>query len=146
MSSALPLTSHAVVCVSSHIKFPATAVAHRCVRLSADNSEILSCGSDSKVILWDWRTRTPTRIYSGHFISIGCCDLAEQGDRVVSGGASLPENRAQHGLSCPLHLTVPSEWWFWSGTLLPWCLLMCVGLYIGPASSRVMFRRAFGRD
>ncbi|MEW5316534.1 MAG: hypothetical protein WDW38_007902 [Sanguina aurantia] len=63
-----------------------------CVRLSADNSEILSCGSDSKVILWDWRTRTPTRIYSGHFISIGCCDLAEQGDRVVSGD--------NHGMIC----------------------------------------------
>eukprot|EP00798_Chlamydomonas_sp_ICE-L_P028268 gene28270-31373_t len=48
----------------------------RCVRLSSDNSEVLSCGADAKVILWDWRNRMATRIYSGHFIS---------GNRVVSG-------------------------------------------------------------
>mmetsp|Transcript_14469 Transcript_14469/g.31389 ORF Transcript_14469/g.31389 Transcript_14469/m.31389 type:complete len:1906 (-) Transcript_14469:1211-6928(-) len=57
----------------------------RCVKLSHDNNEILSCGADAKVILWDWRKRAATRIYSGHFISIGCCDMAYQGTRVVSG-------------------------------------------------------------
>lgn len=57
----------------------------RCVRLSADNSEVLSCGADAKVVLWDWRARQATRIYSGHFISIGCCDMSSQGNRVVSG-------------------------------------------------------------
>ncbi|GFR45654.1 hypothetical protein Agub_g7065 [Astrephomene gubernaculifera] len=64
----------------------------RCVRLSADNKEVLSCGADSKVILWEWRKRSPTRIYSGHFISIGCCDMSTQGNRVVSGD--------NHGMIC----------------------------------------------
>lgn len=48
----------------------------RCVKFSADNKEVLSCGADSKVVLWDWRKRSPLRIYSGHFISIGCCDIS----------------------------------------------------------------------
>lgn len=39
---------------------------------------MLSCGADAKVILWDWRSRTAVRIYSGHFISIGACDIAFQ--------------------------------------------------------------------
>lgn len=50
----------------------------RCVRLSHDNSQVLSCGADAKVILWDWRARNAVRIYSGHFISIGACDIAFQ--------------------------------------------------------------------
>ena len=58
----------------------------RCVRLSHDNTEILSCGADSRVVLWDWKSRTPIRIYTGHFISIGCCDLASQ---VRVGGVCL---------------------------------------------------------
>ncbi|GIL71256.1 hypothetical protein Vretifemale_1855, partial [Volvox reticuliferus] len=64
----------------------------RCVKLSADNKEVLSCGADSKVVLWDWRKRSPLRIYSGHFISIGCCDISTQGNRVVSGD--------NHGMIC----------------------------------------------
>ncbi|KXZ51579.1 hypothetical protein GPECTOR_12g542 [Gonium pectorale] len=64
----------------------------RCVKLSADNKEVLSCGADSKVVLWDWRKRSPLRIYSGHFISIGCCDISSQGNRVVSGD--------NHGMIC----------------------------------------------
>ncbi|PNH06420.1 WD repeat domain-containing protein [Tetrabaena socialis] len=64
----------------------------RCVKLSADNREVLSCGADSKVVLWDWRKRAPLRIYSGHFISIGCCDISQNGLRVVSGD--------NHGMIC----------------------------------------------
>ena len=50
----------------------------RCVRLSHDNKEVLSSGADAKVIVWDWRAKTPTRIFSGHFISVGCCDIANE--------------------------------------------------------------------
>eukprot|EP00955_Chlamydomonas_euryale_P073278 361688-Chlamydomonas_euryale.AAC.2 len=57
----------------------------RCVKFTKDNNEVLSAGADAKVIMWDWRKRTPTRIYSGHFISVGCCDLADNGNRVASG-------------------------------------------------------------
>ncbi|PNW77392.1 hypothetical protein CHLRE_10g434600v5 [Chlamydomonas reinhardtii] len=64
----------------------------RCVKLSADNREVLSSGADSKVVLWDWRKRAPLRIYSGHFVSIGCCDISAQGNRVVSGD--------NHGMIC----------------------------------------------
>ncbi|KAG2498331.1 hypothetical protein HYH03_003591 [Edaphochlamys debaryana] len=64
----------------------------RCVKLSADNKEVLSCGADSKVVLWDWRKRSPTRVFSGHFVSIGCCDLSTVGNRVVSGD--------NHGMIC----------------------------------------------
>lgn len=48
----------------------------RCVRMSSDGKEILSCGADAKVVLWDWKKRSAMRIYSGHFISVGCCDIA----------------------------------------------------------------------
>jgi WD40 repeat protein len=58
---------------------------HRCVRLSHDGQHILSCGADAKVILWEWRDHKPLRIYSGHFISVSCCDMALHGTRIVSG-------------------------------------------------------------
>ena len=38
-----------------------------------------------QVIVWDWRNKIPTRIFSGHFISVGCCDMSDEGGRVVSG-------------------------------------------------------------
>ncbi|KAG1680624.1 hypothetical protein FOA52_015073 [Chlamydomonas sp. UWO 241] len=72
--------SETIEVISAHHNGPC-----RCVKLSKSNDEILSSGADAKVIVWDWRARTPTRIYSGHFISVGCCDLAETGGRVVSG-------------------------------------------------------------
>jgi WD40 repeat protein len=50
----------------------------RCVRFNFDNSQVLSSGADAKVILWDWRSRTAARIFSGHFISVGACDIAFQ--------------------------------------------------------------------
>lgn len=55
-------------------------VACRCVRFNFDNSQVLSSGADAKVILWDWRSRTAARIFSGHFISVGACDIAFQVD------------------------------------------------------------------
>lgn len=66
--------------IAAHLNGPC-----RCVRLGNHNTEILSSGADAKCIIWDWRRRTPTRIYSGHFISVGCCDMLESGNRVVSG-------------------------------------------------------------
>ena len=57
----------------------------RCVRLSSNNTEVLTSGADGKVILWDLKSKTATRIYSGHFTSVGCCDMALEGNRVVSG-------------------------------------------------------------
>jgi len=64
----------------------------RCVRMSHDGQQILSCGADAKVVLWDWRNHKPLRIYSGHFISVSCCDMALQGTRLVSGDS--------HGMMC----------------------------------------------
>ncbi len=57
----------------------------RCARLNHDNTQILSCGADAKLILWDWRQRQAIRIFSGHFISIGSCDISFNDQRVVSG-------------------------------------------------------------
>ncbi len=57
----------------------------RCVRFNHDNTQVLSCGADAKVILWDWRARHQLRIFSGHFISIGSCDISYNDTRVASG-------------------------------------------------------------
>ena len=53
----------------------------------------LSLLASLQVILWDWRRRAPLKIYSGHFISIGCCDMSGgENSRVVSGD--------NHGMIC----------------------------------------------
>jgi len=60
------------------------------VRLSKDGKALLSCGSDAKVTLWDWRDQEATRHYLGHVASVECCDMSTLsiGARVASGDSS----------------------------------------------------------
>lgn len=57
----------------------------RSVRLSPDNTHVLSCGADARIVLWQWREQDPVRVYSGHYTGVTCCDMSPTGNRIVSG-------------------------------------------------------------
>lgn len=55
------------------------------VRGSCDNSQLVSCGGDKTVTLWDVTSGNWTRKWRGHQAAVNCCMFNEDSSVVVSG-------------------------------------------------------------